>query len=201
MATYVSRKYNIPNTNYEVIINGANELKDLSQMQQLPSCLLSPGVKYVYAGSLNKGRQIEDLILLFSDRKELLILLGEWGDWLKDVPTTHNIHYIGKHDEDYAQFLVSKCDVGLIPYDESKFYYNLCYPTKASFYVSAGIPFLSTPLKELINVFKDLQMAYFIPFSKWAEFINANDQISLQEIKYVVNKNKSKFYWDTIIKL
>ena len=201
MAHYVSQKYGINNKNFTTIINGSNELKDFPDISQIPSCLLSSEIKYVYAGSLNKGRQIEDLILLFRGRKELLILVGEWGEWIKDFPTSDNIHYIGKYKEDYALFLVSKCDIGLIPYDETKFYYNLCYPTKASFYISAGIPFLSTPLKELIDVFKDYKFAYFVPFLKWETFIDNNVyRININEVKSIVNQNKSKFYWQSLLR-
>ena len=200
MALFASRKYGINDLNYSIVINGANELKGFPDTNQIPSCLLSSEIKYVYAGSLNKGRQIEDLISLFRDRKELLILLGEWGEWIKELPTSGNIHYIGKHNEDYAQFLVSKCDIGLIPYDDTKFYYNLCYPTKASFYICAGIPFLSTPLKELMYVFNDYQMTYFVPFGEWPVFIDNNKcRNQIREIKSVVHKNKSNFYWKSLL--
>lgn len=200
MADYISRKYSITNDKYDTIINGANQLKDFPEMNQIPSFLSSSEIKYVYAGSLNRGRQIEDLILLFQNRKELLILLGEWGEWIQDLSTSDNIHYIGKYKEAFAQFLVSKCDIGLIPYDETKFYYNLCYPTKASFYISAGIPFLSTPLNELIDVFKDYKMTYFVPFSKWSSFIDDNiDRSRIQKIKSIVNNNKNKFYWESLL--
>jgi hypothetical protein len=37
---------------------------------------------------------------------------------------------------------VARCDVGLIPYDDSREYYNIAYPTKLSSYIVAGIPFL-----------------------------------------------------------
>lgn len=196
MGKYVNEKYNLE---YSVVINGSGKVKDFSSSDDLPSCFDSFETKYVYAGGLNKGRQIELLISKFSNRKEILILIGEWGEWLLEYELPANIFYLGKFQEDYAHYLTSKCDIGLIPYDENRFYYNICYPTKASFYITAGIPFLSTPLVELKNVFEKREMAYFVPIDEWDEFIENFDTFSLSDTKKKVEGQKHKFYWDDLL--
>lgn len=202
MGEYASAKYKIPSTNFEVIINGGHQLAqnpsfNLSAYQHL---LSDKSLKYIYAGSLNKGRQIEELIQLFNNRKELLFLIGEWGDWLKDFQLSKNVHYLGKFDEDTGQYIVSLCDVGLIPYDESRFYYNLCYPTKASFYLTAGIPFLSTPTKELQYVFgNNTQIVFLHPFTEWEHFMNNTNRQRIMESKLCVSNEKHRFYWNHLI--
>ncbi|PIF60669.1 hypothetical protein [Flavobacterium sp. 11] len=196
MGKYINDKFKL---NYEVIINGSNEIKYFSNSEPLHNCFSSAETKFVYAGGLNKGRQIEALISKFNNRKEILILMGEWGEWMLDYGLSDNIFYLGKFQEDYAHYLISKCDVGIIPYDESRFYYNICYPTKASFYITAGIPFLSTPLLELKNVFEGSEMVFFVPFDSWNIFIDNFDKSRLFEIKEKVNKEKHKFYWKDLL--
>ena len=195
MGKYINDKFKI---NYEVIINGSNEVKDFSNSNAIHYSFSSSETKYIYAGGLNKGRQIEALISKFSNRKEILILIGEWGEWLDDYNVSDNIFYLGKFDEDYAHYLTSKCDIGIIPYDESRFYYNICYPTKASFYITAGIPFLSTPLLELKNVFEHSGMAYFVAFKEWEGFIENFDKSSLLLPKKLVFNQKYKYHWKSL---
>jgi hypothetical protein len=196
MGKFVHKKFNV---NYKVVINGSSNLKDFSDDRILPDCFNSNETKFIYAGGLNKGRQIELLITKFSGKKEVLILIGEWGGWLSEYELPSNVFYLGKFKEDYAHYLTSKCDVGLIPYDENRFYYNICYPTKASFYITAGIPFLSTPLLELKNVFEDRKMVYFVPFNDWDKFITDFDKSNLVGIKEIINNEKHAFYWKELL--
>lgn len=196
MGKYVKSKFYL---DYNVIINGSNAVQDFSESFVLDECFASEKMKYIYAGGLNKGRQIEDLISIFNCREDILILIGEWGEWLKNYNLSKNIYYLGKFEEKYAHYLASKCDIGIIPYDENRFYYNICYPTKASFYITAGIPFLSTPLKELQNVFGQTGIAYFVTFKKWESFIENFDKSDLKTVKEKIKKEKSKFYWKELL--
>lgn len=196
MGKYVHKQYNLE---YSVVINGSDRVKDFSNSDDRPAGLDSLETKYIYAGGLNKGRQIELLISKFRNRKAVLILIGEWGDWLLDYELPANIFYLGKFEEDYAHYLASRCDVGLIPYDENRFYYNICYPTKASFYITAGIPFLSTPLEELKNVFEKSGMVYFVPIEEWDDFIEHFDSSSLSDTKKKIESQKHQFYWKNLL--
>lgn len=196
MGKYIKGKFN---SNYNVVINGSNEVRDFYKTKKVHDCFNSAETKYIYAGGLNKGRQIEALISKFVNRKEILILTGEWGEWLSDCKLPKNINYLGKFEEDHAHYLASKCDIGIIPYDESRFYYNICYPTKASFYITAGIPFLSTPLTELKNIFEKTGIAFFVPFDNWGLFMNNFNKSNLIEIKNETNNIKYKFYWKGLL--
>lgn len=196
MGKYVNKKYNLE---YSVVINGSDKVNDFSSSIETSSCFDSLETKYIYAGGLNKGRQIELLISKFSNRKEILVLIGEWGEWLLDYELPANIFYLGKFQEDYAHYLTSKCDIGLVPYDENRFYYNICYPTKASFYITAGIPFLSTPLEELKNVFEGSGMAYFVSIDEWGWFIDHFEKSSLLNTKTLIESKMHHFYWDVLL--
>lgn len=196
MGRYINEKYEL---DYKVVINGSDPIKDFSDLD-LPSCFNSSETKFIYAGGLNKGRQIELLISKFYSKKEVLILIGEWGEWLLDYELSSNIFYLGKFKEDYAHYLTSKCDIGLIPYDEDRFYYTICYPTKASFYITAGIPFLSTPLLELENVFAKSGMVYFVPMRAWGDFIENYDKSSLFLFRKKIETEKFKFHWEELLK-
>ncbi|MBG6187869.1 hypothetical protein [Flavobacterium sp. CAN_S2] len=196
MGKYINETFPLQ---YEVIINGSNAVHTNFDSEELPACFSSAETKFIYAGGLNKGRQIEALLSHFNNRKEILILIGEWGEWLSDYKLPDNVFYLGKFKEDYAHYLTAKCDVGIIPYEASRFYYNVCYPTKASFYIAAGIPFLSTPLLELKNIFEKTGMVYFVPFADWGRFIDDFDSTGLQDIKEKIAVEKHNFYWDALL--
>lgn len=196
MGKYIHKQFPL---RYEVIINGSNAVQIPFESEELHPCFSSAETKFIYAGGLNKGRQIEALVSHFNNRKEILILIGEWGAWLLDCELSSNVFYLGKFKEDYAHYLISKCDVGIIPYDASRFYYNICYPTKASFYIAAGIPFLSTPLLELKNVFEKRGIVYFVPFTEWGAFITDFDATGLREIKQKIADEKHDFYWEALL--
>ena len=200
MSKFVCEKYKIHNDFSHVTINGGPKLQLCPSVIFNQKWIESKKIKYVYAGSLNKGRQIEALIDVFRKNSDnLLILIGIWGEWLSSANLPSNIIFLGEFEEAIAHYIVSLCDVGLIPYDEERFYYNLCYPTKASFYITAGIPFLSTPLSELQNVFAKSGMSYFVPFNKWNDFFKDFDKLSLVDVKRKIDIEKHKFYWDPLI--
>lgn len=196
MGKYIDDTFKL---SYEVIINGSNKVNDFSNSKPIHDCFSSLETKFIYAGGLNKGRQIEALISAFTNKKEILILIGEWGEWMLNYQLPDNVFYLGKFQEDYAHYLTSKCDVGIIPYDETRFYYNICYPTKASFYITAGIPFLSTPLLELKNIFEKSGMVYFVPFKEWETFIDTFDTSHLIKIKEKIDSEKHNFYWEQLL--
>ncbi|PZX40647.1 hypothetical protein LY56_02530 [Roseinatronobacter thiooxidans] len=131
----------------------------------------------VYAGTLNEGRQIEKMISVISATPHKLFLLGENGDWIIDrFGEQERISYLGSLSEAEAAKFIETCDLGLIPYDDERLYYNLCFPTKASSYIAGGIPFLSTRLIELRNHFSE-PAAHFVCMSQWAEFLCSEENI------------------------
>lgn len=77
---------------------------------------------------------------------------------------------MGSYSEEEAIQIVSSCDIGLVPYDESRLYYNMCYPTKNSFYITAGIPILIIPLEESLNQLEKYDILFIEKLENWDKF-------------------------------
>lgn len=199
MESYVTSKYFVPFNHSSVILNGAPKVQDYSNIIKDEEWMISTKNKFVYAGSLNKGRQIEDLIKVFGGQKNsLLIMLGNEGEWLNEIDLSENIIYLGNFEEGEAHYIVSKCDIGIIPYKEDRFYYNLCFPTKISFYLTAGLPILTTPLIELQKIFGDSEGILFSPIKNWEKVVQNLDRNTILEMKEKINKIKDNYYWESL---
>ena len=199
MKDYIIEKYKIKKENVEVLINGGGVLNKELLLTAKKYINENDKIKYIYAGSLNKGRQIEELIEIFQEKTNVeLYLIGIWGEWIKDKG--NNIIYLGNFEESMAHAIVHSCDVGIIPYDENRFYYNLCYPTKASFYITAGIPFLCTNLKELKNIFEKKNVSWFKNIGEWQKQIEIIDEKKVKEKKENIKYIKNDFLWNSLVK-
>ncbi len=197
MKEYAVEKYKIPIEKTDVCINGGNKVKevDISDLDVSFDC---DKFTCVYAGTLNKGRNIETMISSFpSSEKVRLILMGPEGEWIKNFNRS-NIIYLGALPEEKAHYIVSKCDVGLIPYDDSKKYYNIAYPTKLSFYITAGIPILSTPVREFVQMNNKHEFGWSKDLSSWGNFIDKVDPNEVLEKKKIVDKVREEFDWEYI---
>lgn len=203
MRNYAIEKYQLKAEQCEVVLNGSDKLVDFDQ--SVYDSLLNTSsnkLKYVYVGSLNKGRQIEDLIGIFKQSQHELFLLGPGGHWIKqelEGDTTPNIKYLGVFSDPVALQISSLCDVGVIPYDDNRLYYNICYPTKVSFYLAAGLPILSTQLSETQYVLKDKEVARFVPIDNWRQFISENVKDDVKILKKSVLFYRSQFYWSSLL--
>lgn len=195
MKRYACLKYNIPDAITSVIINGG---PSISEKSNIDIQINKDEINYIYAGTLNKGRQIEKLIDLFSIfNSKNLFLIGSNGEWINTLNLPNNIKYLGNYEEAVAHWIVSQCDIGIIPYDSSKLYYNICYPTKVSFYLTANIAILSTPLSELINYHKE-----FIFFEEWEKWDIAINSINKKDIilkKEVIKNTNQQYKWINLL--
>lgn len=198
MCDYAIQQFSLAIKNTLVIVNGAPQL-DTSR--PILTIEIKPNqINYVYAGSLNRGRQLTELIQLFCMNTGVnLYLLGTNGDWIKDYNLSPNIYYLGSLSECDAHALVATCDIGLVPYDDTRFYYNLCYPTKASFYITAGIPFLCTDLNELKLNFKESGAALFYSLSQWVEVIDSLSKEKIDELKLKAVNIQQKYLWSNLL--
>ena len=127
-----------------------------------------------------------------------LLLLGEDGEWLEDYDLPLNVSYLGAVEEKEAHYIASKCDIGLIPYDETKLYYNIAYPTKLSFYITAGIPFLSTRVNETKKIQQKYNIGFINEITDWRKTINNITLEKIKDMKFKISKIKEDFYWDNI---
>lgn len=205
MMEYAVREYHAIPERCRVCYNGAQPLKEaeiISAQSQYKELSEGQKLRFVYAGTLNRGRMIEQMIQQFpEDSKYVLFLLGTQGEWidlfLKETNRT-NIIWIGSLPEDRAHAFVSLCDVGLIPYDDSRFYYNIAYPTKLSFYLTAGVPVLSTPVREVDSVNKKYQCVFIEQMTGWNRFIKQLSKEKIIEKREKVLACKNSFYWNTV---
>lgn len=192
-------KFHIEDRHTEVILNGADRL-NIEKSTKNEFNLPEGKYNCVYAGTLNKGRQVESLISMFKRLEHVnLILLGDWGEWLLDYNLPVNVVYLGNKSNLVAHRIVSSCDLGLIQYDSSRFYYNLCFPTKISFYLTAGIPVLSTPLKELMYHFSDSPGVFFSEIDKWEAFLQSVDETFLEKAKASAKLESTSYEWDSLL--
>jgi hypothetical protein len=199
MELFVKAKYGIEDRHTEVILNGADRL-DLEKRSSYEFNLPAGKLNCVYAGTLNKGRQVESLIIMFGRLQHAnLILLGDWGEWLLDYDLPGNVVYLGNKSNLVAQEIVSSCDLGLIQYNAARFYYNLCFPTKISFYLTAGIPVLSTPLKELMYHFNGSQAVFFSDIDDWEPFLQSIDYTVLEKAKAAARLESMGYEWDSLL--
>lgn len=197
MRKYIIRKYKIDEKNTYTCINGSIKLEEKKEVEILKK---EKKMKCVYAGTLNKGRQIEELIDIFENKVQnfKLVLMGINGEWILQKEYK-NVIYLGSYLEEEALNIVANCDIGLIPYDHNRFYYNLCYPTKNSFYISAGIPLLITPLKESLNQFSKYNIFFTETLDKWSDLLNELSRDKIKEKKKNVEEIKDKFLWKNLI--
>lgn len=198
MGDFVAKHYGLKAECFQTIINGAPK-PDPSITYNLENTDAGK-IKYIYAGTLNKGREIEKCLEIFAKSKTSeLILIGIDGDWIKALDY-NNVHYLGKFDEKTALAIASKCDIGIIPYCEDKLYYNICYPTKNSFYIAAGLPILCTPLNETMRVFEAFpEMAFFHSLENWENFLSTVSPNQIRNAKEEVATAKKNFSWDFLL--
>ena len=198
MMNYAVLKYHIPIENAEYCINGSNPIDEGLTTDHLIK-IDTNKINCVYAGTLNKGRCIELMIERFpKDKRYQLILMGTGGDWIGQS-TDPSITYLGAVEENIAHAVIQKCDIGLIPYDENKEYYNIAYPTKLSFYLSAGIAYLSTPVCEVERIDEMNQFGWREEIEKWDALIRGLRNEDIIKKKEAVNEVKSRFYWEAVL--
>jgi hypothetical protein len=198
MRNYSIKKYHLSNNHTHVWINGGHSVN-----KELISDGISidiDKINYVYAGTLNKGRQIEFMIKFFSEINDKnLILMGSDGEWINELNLPKNITYLGALEEKHAHYIVSLCDIGLIPYDSQRPYYNIAYPTKLSFYITAGISFLSTNVQEVKDINNKYSIGYIKDIESWDLFIKSLSKSEILKKKENVINIKHKFLWSNII--
>ncbi len=86
------------------------------------------------------------------------------------LPQRNNIHYLGQKNYQELPGYLSGWDIALIPFlmNESTRYIS---PTKTPEYLAAGIPVISTPIKDVVKPYADTGMVHIASNSK--EFIHA----------------------------
>ncbi len=204
MKDFAIEKYKIDRQKCDVCINGGRKQKEKlePEVESFKNGISHDVINCVYAGTLNKGRLIDKMLDCFCGLESAkLYLMGPMGEWIEDYLTSnsiHNVYYLGSKDERIAHQIVSQCDVGLIPYDEGRLYYNIAYPTKLSFYITAGIPYLSTPVKEVMMI-QEMRIGYVGSIEDWQAVLSGITKEEITKTKERVKGQRNEFTWDSIM--
>lgn len=203
MMDYAQSKYKISSCKIDFCENGGRERSQSNteeKYDEIASKIDQTKINVVYSGSLNQGRQIEEMIACFPEEDRLqLILMGSGGEWIDSINLKKNVMYLGPLLEAVAHYIVGLCDIGLIPYNESRLYYQIAYPTKMSFYMTAGIPVLSTPVNETKKCYDTYRVGFIESIDKWPEILLGLEKKSIQREKDKISNVKKKFEWNNII--
>lgn len=204
MKEYAVEKYKIDEHRCEVCINGGRRYEESlnSEAITFKGKISNQHVNCVYAGTLNKGRMIDKMINSFKDvTSARLYLMGPMGEWIENYLVENeinNVIYLGAKDEGTAHQIVSQCDLGLIPYDEKRLYYNIAYPTKLSFYITAGISYISTPVKEVMKL-HDGRIGYTGMIEEWPSILRDIKKEEIINKKKNVKGIRNEFTWEYIL--
>lgn len=175
MRDHAAKSYDIPASRTSVLINGGptSPPNGLNSSERPKEDSKEAPLRFIYAGTLHRGRQVEEMVTVFLGTEHQVVLCGLGGEWLSsELLGCSNITYLGALPESEAHRVAADCDAGLIPYNSDLFYWQIAFPIKASFYITAGIPLISTPIPELMDHFEGVS-ALFLPLSSWRENLTA----------------------------
>lgn len=196
MQYLIKTKYPILELKKFIVCKNGGEQYRQSSFDSKHKCLSVDQTKFVYAGTLNQGRGIEQILSAFDRADATLYLLGSGGEWIPaQIKGSANVFYIGELSESDAFSFVSMCDVGLIPYDNERSYYNIAFPTKLSFYLAAGIPYLCTPVAEAVAIQNQYGCGWIYSIKDWRKFINTLASDDLESKKRLALKKSAEFTW------
>ena len=205
MRDYAVRKYYLALSRCDVCNNGGREQSSnpAVDISEIANHMSSKTINCVYAGTMNKGRMIDKMIDSFKETPSArLYLMGPMGEWVEEYLANneiYNVYYLGEKDEETAHRIVCICDLGLIPYDENRLYYNIAYPTKLSFYLTAGIPYLATPVKE-VEMLHNENIGITGIISEWSTIINNLTEDQIFNMKREIETKQEQYTWDYLLK-
>jgi UDP-galactopyranose mutase len=158
-----------------------------------------PGPRMGFYGVIDERMDIELLGKLAALRPDWhLVMLGPV---VKIDPATlprpENLHYLGMKSYKELPAYLSGWDVALLPFamnESTKF----ISPTKTPEYLSAGIPVVSTPIRDVVKPYGELGLVHIAATAE--EFVSAIEKALLQQTdtkwQTEVDKFLSQLSWD-----
>jgi glycosyltransferase involved in cell wall biosynthesis len=117
-----------------------------------------PGPRVVYAGYLNRRVDVEALAGAVAANPMIsFVFVGTdrppdgSGGALDALAAAPNAHWLGWRDRRDLAWIVSRCDLGLVPYRTDEFNRS-CSPLKVHEYAALGVPVLATPLPATVGL-------------------------------------------------
>lgn len=122
----------------------------------------------LYSGSAMKVKDVDKLVAAIARlrQKGLLIDLYIAGARLIELPA-----WVRNFQCDWPTFVrevLSKADIGVIPYPPNRLHFSYAMPAKLSDYMASGKPIISTNLKEIENLIKTYKCG--LVAKDWKEF-------------------------------
>ena len=166
-----------------------------------------PHPRFGFCGVIDERMDIELL-------REMAALRPDWqfvmiGPVVKiaeeDLPRAANIHYLGGKDYKELPAYLSGWDVALMPFamNESTKYIS---PTKTPEYLAAGLPVVSTPIRDVVRPYGDLGLVQIASTAE--EFVAAceralkeNTSDSLQKADEFLAQNSWNQTWSEMVRL
>ncbi len=154
-----------------LILNTANEgLFEFNSERRFRE--ITSGVKLIYHGTIAERFGLHNVIsampILLKDVPDsILNIYGRYeGSYLiklkilvSDLNLSENVNLNGRINREQLPDLINNHDIGIVPYLQTD-YMNLSLPTKAFEYIAAGLPLVSTKLKDLYETFDDNCIKY-----------------------------------------
>ena len=85
-----------------------------------------------------------------------------------------------------------------MPYDETTLNNSIIYPIKMSFYITAGITFISTEMNEIVRLNKNYNIGFTENINNWHNIIANMDKEKVQVENEKVRAVKKEFEWEEI---
>ena len=160
-----------------------------------------PGPRLGYAGVIDERIDLKLLDDVARKRPEWqLIMVGPTAKVADDtLPRRSNIHWLGMKGYDELPGYFAGWDVGIMPFalnDATRF----ISPTKTPEYLSAGLPVVSTPIRDVVRSYGELGLARIARDSD--EFIAAAEQAMSQGMSLKWRQRADEYLrtlsWDSV---
>ncbi len=156
-----------------------------------------PRPRLMYAGVIDERIDLQLLRRLAAAQVGQVVLVGPVAKIDDaDVPTGSNVHALGMQPYEDLPALFAHADVGLMPFalnDATRF----ISPTKTPEYLAAGLPVVSTAVRDVVRGYGELTAAVQIAETH-AAFVEACDRALGQHLPMGdIDRHLAAMSWDT----
>jgi glycosyltransferase involved in cell wall biosynthesis len=210
----VCREQNIRlNNQYKYPLNKTISIHNTPNLTQFENCRIgssSPPVVFGHHGFLTADKQLDTLIHGFNiaakTNKDIQLLIagaGEDYDYLKkivdDSEHSNRIALTGKYNQSTLNGIISKIDIGVIPYQINKFNNTTIY-NKLFDYFALGKPVIVSQTEPMQRVINETNAGICIDCSNPQSIANAIIDICKMDLELFsqngISASRTKYNWD-----